>query len=242
MAISLSTVVVRHERRVQLVFSTALASGAFTTLSLYTLANLDSLATDPTVVAAFIAPGNPNAVELALGVGIASGVLYSISAIGVPALDASVTPAGSTLPLRTGNAVGDPNAEVNADDTLALLFGVDIVHDGVDYVEDATGDLATISGPANGAQAVLKRLLSEGVSWNPSYGGKPRQYVDGAPGELPTLKGELLRQAYLDDRVKKVTSELLPDASDPAVATIRHTVQFVGVTGTVPVNVSIPGS
>jgi hypothetical protein len=243
MAISLGTLVVRHERRVQLVFTAPLAAAAFTTLSLYTVTNTDALAPDPPVVAAFIVPSNPNAVELALGLDLNQGAAYLLSAVGVPAIDTSVTPAGSSLALAMANSVAVPQAEVVADDTQALLFGVDIVHDGADYVEDVTGDLATITGPGNAAQAVRKRIMSDGVAWNPDYGGKPRQYVDGAPGELPTLRGDLLRQIYKDDRVKSATaSAIVEDPTDPAASLISFDVRFIGVNGTVPINVSVPGT
>jgi hypothetical protein len=242
MAISLSTVTVRHERRVQLVFTNTLAAAAFTNLSFYTLANQDSLGVSPAVVAAFIIPSNPNVVELGLDQDLVRGARYTIAAISVPAGDASVTPTGSTLPFRTGAAVEAVNAEVTSDDTSALVYGADIIHDGLDYVEDATGDLAIMSGPQNAAQALLKRATSDGVPWNPTYGGKPRQYVDGAPGELPTLRGQLLREFYKDDRVQSVTSAIVVDVSDPATATIAHQVKLVGVNGLVPISVSMPGS
>ena len=57
MAIALANVQIRHERRVRLIFSAALAVGAFTSTAPYTVTSLSGEAASPTVVAALTVSG-----------------------------------------------------------------------------------------------------------------------------------------------------------------------------------------
>src|ERR1019366_5884757 len=58
MALALNAVYVVHERRIRRVFSGALAAGAFTTLSCYTILDTDGSGVSPTINAAFTIVGD----------------------------------------------------------------------------------------------------------------------------------------------------------------------------------------
>ena len=65
MTIALTTAIVRHERRLRLVFSNSLGAGAFSTLTWYTITS-DGTAASPSVVAAYAVANSPQVVELHL--------------------------------------------------------------------------------------------------------------------------------------------------------------------------------
>lgn len=238
MTIALINVAIRHSRRIRLVFSTSLAAGAFSALSHYSVTNQDGRGASPNVVAAFVLPGSPAAVELALDADLVAGAIYQVEADGVPALDSSVTPTPSVETINIAQPNAQPNVEIHADDIDALVFGVDLVHDGVDYVEGSDGDLATIAGEPNVVAAILRREVSDGLPWDPSYGAKPRQYVDGAFGALTQLRGALVRQAVADDRVKQCDVTLTQDPNDPSQAFFEVTPTLI--TGSKPPPIQVP--
>lgn len=208
MSISLGGVVVKHERRLRLAFSNSLASGAFVP-GLYVITSLDGRATPPVVVATFVITGAPGNVELALGGDLVQGAAYQISAIGVPATDLTVTGSDAVAPFQLPFTPGVPNSEPKVDDGEKLLYGQDIVWNGKDFLETANGDLFVVAGANNVRLAIERRLLSEGLLWDPGYGAKPRQYVDSAAGAVGNLKANLIQQAQADDRVKRVTVDLV---------------------------------
>ncbi len=213
----------RSRRRLWLRFSAQLAAGAFTSLGAYSLEGEDGSA--PGVVAAFVVASNPYVVEIAIDTDLTEGVEYIVRAVGVPDTDADVTLAPSELPVRIGVARTRQAALSPRDDVLETAYGVDLYWDGSDLVEDAQGDLATVSGRENVHAALKRRLTSYGLPWDESYGAKPREYVDGSPLTAYQLRGALAAQAVEDDRVKRATATVLPeDDLHPEQVTIETTV------------------
>lgn len=219
--VALLSAVARHERRVRLVFDGALAPAAFTTAGLYAVAGPGG----PVPVSGLVGLiGMPSQVDLALGADLAAGVAYIVLAGGVPAADGSKTPpaTGATVRLAAPPALA-ADAEITADDVTELLYGIDLVWGSDDYVEDADGDLAPVTGPDNVQAALMRRFASDGLPWDDTYGAKPRRYVDGSPLVVPGQRGVLVRQARLDDRVKAARATLSPHASQFSVS-----VQLIG--------------
>jgi hypothetical protein len=203
MGIILTGAVARHERRVRVLFDRPLAAPALTNAALYAVTASDGTAVPISGLVLLL--GEPSAVDLALGADLLPGAAYAVRADGVPAQDGTTAPAGSVAPVQLGAPSSTSNAEVQPTDIDALLYGVDLVWTGDDYGETSAGDLATTSGSANVEAALERRLVSEGLPWDDTYGAKPRAYVDGAPGALPSLRGALIREARADDRVKAAT-------------------------------------
>jgi hypothetical protein len=223
--VALLTAVARHERRVRLVFDGALALAAFTTLSLYSLSGGDGTTVPVAGLVGLV--GMPNQLDLALGADLQVGVVYTVAASGAPGADGTTTPEGTTASVRLAAAPATPvDAEVTPEDITDLLYGVDLVWSGTDYVESSAGDLATVSGSDNVQAALTRRIASEGLPWDDTYGAKPRRYVDGTPGALPALRGTLVAQALADDRVKTAGASL--DATDPTTSQFDVTVTLIG--------------
>lgn len=208
MAIELTGVVIRNERRLRLVFSNTLAAAAFTSTSFYTVANQDGLGPDCGVSAAIIVVGAATNVELALDSDLVDGALYQVSAIGVPATDATTSTAASTTLLRKGTSPAIQNAEPKASDAEVLLYGRDIVWTGGDYLETADGDLATVEGAPNACGALRRRLLGAPLPWAPGYSPRARSFVDLPLPAINALKGRLEQQVLADDRFEAVTVTL----------------------------------
>lgn len=213
MPVALLSAVARHERRLRLVFDTPLAPAAFTTLGLYAVEADDGSQVPVAGLVGIL--GIPNQLDVALGADLQVGVVYRVAAPLVPAQDGSVTPAGTSATARLAAPPPVPvDAEITPDDITDALYGVDLVWTGEDYAETAACDLATASGPDNVQAALMRRFASEGLPWDDTYGAKPRRYIDGSPGALPALRGTLVRQARLDDRVKTATAALSADNSE----------------------------
>jgi hypothetical protein len=213
MAINLLNTVPRHERRLRLLFDNTPAAGAFTSTAWYTVTSQDNLGTSPPVNGAIAIIGSPNAVDLALGADLVGGGLYLVAVAGMPCID-STTCTGSML-FRFGHDLRKQNQEVPSDDYASLLYGVDLVWSQVDFVETTDGDLAVISGLANAQQAIRNRAFGAGLLWDRTWGAYARQYVDGTPGSMPNLKGDLVGQALADDRVKQADAQLSFDPNNP---------------------------
>jgi hypothetical protein len=225
-------VVVRHERRVRLRFDVELRATAFAT-SFYVVTNRDGRAVSPAVVGVLVVGADLHEAELALGSDLAPGALYEVSVDAAPAADGS--PIAASGPFRPGEStVVDP--AVGVDDLDALLYGVDLVHDGADYVETADGDLASVSGLPNVEAAVRRRLFSDGLPWDPSYGAKARRFVDGPVGALPPLRGSLVKEALKDDRVASADPTLAPDGMFDVEVTP------IGASGPATLRIPIPTS
>jgi hypothetical protein len=210
MAITLQTVAVTSARRVRLVYDNTLALGAFST-AWFSIASVDDVGMAPGVSYALAVPGLGHIVELALSLDLVPGARYSVSAVaGVPAADASTAPEVSyefVVPSRRA----DPSVGVTANDIAAEIFGLDLRHDGNDFVESADGDLAVVSGPENAQLAVTRRLLSDGLPYDATYGGQARKYVDAPNAALPALRARLEREARADDRVVAASVEMAAD-------------------------------
>src|SRR5262245_5940480 len=129
MAVELTGVTIRHERRVRLVFSNILDAGAFGSPapSYYTITCEDASGVDPSISAAIVVSGAGTNVELALGDDLVAGGLYRLSAIGVPATDLSVSTSVSTQLFRTGTPAEDFDSEPKAKDGSLLLYRRDLM-------------------------------------------------------------------------------------------------------------------
>lgn len=220
MSITLTSVFVRHERRILLSFSNTLAAGAFTSTSFYVIANTDGAGASPLVVAAIPITGAVSQVDLALDTDLVGGGQYTIFAVGVPCTDTSVTPGGTQLGFTLGTPADDSNVEQATTDIASLVYGTDLVWSGADFVETATGDLATVSGVQNYEAAITRRLTTPYVlPWAPSYGARSGDYVNAPRGSATVLRGALIRQAYADDRTLDCQVTLgFDDANDPTAA------------------------
>lgn len=201
-------VVVRHERRIRLRFDVELRAAAFAS-GFYVVTNRDGRGVSPQVVGALVVGADLHQVELALGADLAPGSLYEVRVTGALAVDGSTVDAST--PFRPGEPTVDVAKPAGVDDLDALLYGVDLVHDGTDYVENADGDLASVSGIPNVEAAVQRRLFADGLPWDPTYGAKARRFVDGPAGALPPLRGALVQEALKDDRVAAADATLAPD-------------------------------
>jgi hypothetical protein len=242
MAINFVNVAPRHERRLRLLFDNQPTGAAYgsssTTIAYFTIAPQNFLSSIETVTQALVVAGAPNVVELALGADLAPGGTYLVTINAMPCIDASFCN-GSML-FTFGAAPDRPNLEVPQDDYASLLYGIDLVHNGVDWVEGADGDLSTLAGIGNAQEAVRRRAFGDPLPWAPNYGAKARQYVDGTPGAMPGLKAQLVANLILDDRVKSVTAALSFDANDSTVAYYDVLATLIGneVIGPMPVNVT----
>ena len=228
MTLVLNEIVVRHERRVRLLFTGPLAAGAFKP-TLYTV-SLASRAAGPSVSGAILIAGTPSAVELALGADLQEGGAYVVQAPGVPGLDGTVTVAGTSLAFLWSSGAPPANVEQPQDDLEALLYGVDLVWTGTDFGETPLGDLATVQGVENARGAVERRLSSEeDLPWRAGpYGPHARDYVDGPQKNATTLRGSILRQARIDDRVKDATATFAFEANAQGDAYFDVEVDLVG--------------
>lgn len=217
MSIALAQVQVRTERRIRLTFTGALAGGAYVP-GLYALTCTDTNGAAPNVVAALqISGGATNAVELAVDSDLAQGQHYAVVCTNVPGADSSFFTGSAGIywgPVVTSI----PNSESTTDDASVLVFGRDLVFSGVDYVEDATGDLMTVSGLANVQGAVMRRINGYGLPWDPTYGPKLYDYVDGPAPVVRTARGTILQQALADDRVKSCAVDFAQDPTQPNAA------------------------
>jgi hypothetical protein len=221
-ALSLLSAVARHERRIRLVFDGALAAGAFTSLTPYSVAGDDGSMVP--VSGAIGLLGMPNQLDLALGADLEASVIYTVGASAVPGADGSATAAGTWALVRLAAPPPSPiDAEVTPDDIEAALYGIDLGWDGQDYAETAAGDLATVGGSDNVEAALTRRFASDGLPWDDTYGAKPRRYIDGDAAAIAPLRGTLVRQARLDDRVKSARASLSADGSEFDVS-----VQLIG--------------
>lgn len=207
MAISLGPVEVRHERRLRLSFTNTVAIGAFNT-ALYTVTCDTDDADAPGVSAALLVPGSPTTVELALTNALVQGSRYKVTAVGVPATDLSVTPAGSEEFFTYGVKLEKTLIEPRARDRERLLYQCDLIWNGQDYEETATGDLARIEGRANVTKSLGRGIETSGLPWNPAWGVDVREFVDSPSTTGGTLRGTITAQILSDGRVKSVSSEI----------------------------------
>lgn len=243
MAVELTSITPRGSRRLRLVFSNTLDTGAFGTPapSAYVVDNEDGRGPSPAVVAALVVGGSANNVELALDGDLVQGALYRVTALGVPATDASTSTSASDQQFRFGVAPEQADREPRSSDADLLLYGRDIVWTGDDYLEDADGDLATLSGIANAQSALRRRLLGAPLVWAPGYSPRAREYVDIPLSGMGTLRGRIEAQALADDRVKAVRVTMIIDDDTPEDSYFEITPTFAGGGSpeSIPVGISI---
>jgi hypothetical protein len=222
----LLAVVVRHERRIRIVFSSAVAAGAFSPAA-YSVTALEGASAIPVVGAMLVGSASTN-VELALGADLVDGVLYAVGARGVPALDGSVLASASLSFRRFGDAHVS-NLERPASDLPALLYGVDLVWTGTDFGETPLGDLDTVTGAENARGALERRFAAEeDLPWRAGrYGIGARDFIDGPTRDAATLRGAILRQAATDNRVKSTAVALSID-NEKGDAFFDVTVSLIG--------------
>ncbi len=205
MSISFNAIEIKHERRIRLLFSRPLDSGAFGIApALYVITSVDDSGISPGVQAAMVVTGSPAVVELALDNDIVEGAQYTVSAVGVPGDDASTTPGGSILPFRYGRTATYRDVEPLRRNREDLLYGIDLLWTGSDYQETASGDLDRAGGTPNVVKALYRGMESRGLTWDQSYGAKVRDFVDSPSPLAGTLKGSVTAQVLRDPRVKKV--------------------------------------
>jgi hypothetical protein len=242
MAIVLTSLIVRHERRIRLQFDRAIATPGALNTALYVLA-ADG-ATFPIVVEALAVPNTPASVELALDRDLNDGATYTVTAVGVPAVDTTVTPAGSVLPfVLAAEPDLEPNDELPALDLGALIYGDDLVWDGSDFVETDESDLANVSGIDNYQGAMDRRLAQDfELDWDTGYGARSGEFVNGPTPLAATLAGALTRQAYKDDRTLRATTTATTDPSDPTATILSVAIVPKGAPDGPPLTVDVPAS
>lgn len=250
MGLTFSGLVVRNERRVRLVFSDALGAAAFgpgtSVAALYVVTSVDGSGASPPISAAIPIPNAPGNVDLALGDDLVAGGVYQVATINVPGADGSASPA-ATEPFTFG-ALAAPtlNVEQPQDDIDALVYGVDLVHTGSDYLETGAGDLATVSGIPNFQGAMQRRLTDEdGIPWDQTYGAKSGSFVNGPAASGGTLVSSLRRQSVSDDRVRSASVSWMPDPASPGDNYFPVTITPRGASaGSAPLTVNVypPGT
>jgi hypothetical protein len=227
MTIALLSLHVRHERRLRVGFSVSLASGAFSA-ALYTVTCLDGTASSPAVTKALVVANSPEFVELQLGDDLAQGALYSVSAVGVPGTDATVTPDPSTAAVRLARETRVASIGARGAPSLLeeQLYGRDIRWSGTDFAETPSGDLDTVSGRECAEIDLTSRLTENGLPWDPTWGLGAYEYVDGAITSLPQLRGKAVAQLRQDDRVVRADASV--DISDPEAPILEARPVLVG--------------
>lgn len=232
-----TSVVPRSARRVRLVFDGALAASAFTSTTYYAIANTDGLAPSPTVSGVVAIVGQTNQIELATSLDLIGGAQYTVTVTAAPAAD--LTTCTGSLPMQLGAVLVPQNSEPATNDVDEALYLIDLVWSGDDFVEDASGDLATISGIANLKGAIERRWMQEGLPYDPSYGVKSSQYVDGAAGAVLGIKGEMVAQARQDPRVRSVDVSLTFDPLSPGKVLARGYIVPITLNDKLPISLDV---
>jgi hypothetical protein len=208
--VQLVSVIIRSTTRLRLQFSAIVDSTAFTGTGTITIVSQDGAGVSPSINQRIPVASVPQAIELALSDELVDGGLYLLTISSIPSTD--LTTATGTELFRPGVKFTTVDAEVETPDIEKALFGIDLVWTGSDYLETPDGDLASVSGKANVHDALIRRLISEGLTWDDNYGVKPRQSVDGPTAATPFLRGKIIRQMLADDRVSKASVRLeLPE-------------------------------
>jgi len=214
MSISPLTLDFRGTRRIRILWTGALASGAFTT-SLYGVSNTDGTGASPiSVVAVFSIASAPNACELAINADLTSGAAYQVTFSSVPGADGSHF--SGSLNGNVGlTLVSPPNTEIEATDADLIIFSRDLLFQNGDFIEAAGGDLMTITGRPNWLGAAQRRINSDGLPWDDTYGAHPDDYVDAPQAYSTAFAGRIVAQATADDRTKSADVQFQQDPLDP---------------------------
>lgn len=212
MPINFASVEAKGRRRVRLTFDNELDWAAFST-SFYSVACTDGAGPSPNVRQALLIQSptgyERNHLDLALDADLVDGGSYTVSAIGVPATDTSVTSASSTLPLKIGERRKRATEQLGVSDAFLRLAGDDLVFDDGDFAETADGDLAIQGGVQSIVDQATECALSNGLPWAPSHGGKLRSFVDGSTRLLPAAADSVVRAILRDDRIQSATAEVV---------------------------------
>lgn len=227
MALALLAITVRSATRIRLSFDHVLASGAFAP-GPYSVENLDAVGIDPPVKAALVVPNSPETVEVILAEELIGSGLYRVSCTAVP--DTEPATFTGSLDFRPASAKKAPSATFAPNELDRALYGSDLVWDGADVVESATGDLETTEGVPNVENALTRQLLSDGLPWDETYGAKERAFVDAPSPSLPAARANAQRAILSDDRVRSVVSTVQGDDNGGAPI-INLEVELVGGQG-----------
>lgn len=234
----LLSVIIRSSTRLRLEFSSVVDSTAFTGTGDITIESLDSLGLSPTIQQRIIVASSPKSIELVLSVPLVDGGSYLVSVDSIPSTDLST--ATGTQKIRPGIGYVSVNTEFETPDVEKALFAVDLVWTGTDYLVTPDGDLSTIDGMANVHGALTRRLVSDGLTWDNAYGGKPRLFIDGPTPALQYLRGDILRQMLSDNRVKSSTVKLVLDTDNVEEASYEVEVQLVGSSNKSDISIQVP--
>lgn len=221
-----TAIVIRSDFRIRLEFDSALAATAFTTGGTIVITSQDALGANPVVRQRLPIIGSSNVMELALSIPLAQSGIYNVTVTSIPATDLST--ATGTLPFSFGQDFPSVNAESTTTDLENLLYKTDLVWTGFDYLEDPSGDLATVSGLANVYGALQRRIMSDGLTWDNNYGAKVRRFVDGPSPSIFVLRGEILRQILTDKRISQATIRLSTSSVNTDEATYFVDVNLIG--------------
>lgn len=168
-----------------------------------------SAATAPSISAALLVPGLTNVVELVLASDLVRGATYNVLAEGVPCIDLTSTSNGTSHRVFFGRKTIDRDSvEPRVRDLERLLYGVDLIWNGTDFEETATGDLARVSGTPNVTKAIWRGLESGPLPWDPRWGANIRQFVDSPSPAAGFLRTAVLTQVRRDPRVASVKTDL----------------------------------
>jgi len=231
----------RGTRRIRLLFDGPLGSAAFTSTTYYAVRS-DGTGPDPiNVVAVFAVTGTPSGVELAVDEDWVAGTAYTITCTNVPCSGAA--PFTGSLTAATAQPLANPpNVEPATNDLALLLYGRDLLHNGTDFVEDATGDLATVDGRDNFIGALRRRMTSNGLPWDDAYGTKADQYVDAPETQAQPFAGNIMSQARADDRTKQAAVDIVQDPSDVGQWAFELTVTAQDGLDTPTLLIPLPGN
>ncbi len=195
---------IRSPYRVRLGIDGGVVSGSLVA-SLYAVTSLDGIGASPAVSGVLAVPGGAF-VELALAVPLADGGRFRFTATAVPTAASPFT--GSEDVLVPTKATVPASAPLGSDSFDRVLYGADLLSLGGDLVESQDGDLAEIAGLENVRTSVARRLVANGLPYDPTYGARAREYVDAPSPSAGSLAGELTAQAAQDPRVTKATTSL----------------------------------
>lgn len=198
-------------QRITVFFTGSVGAAAFSSLSYYAVTNTDGKGASPiNVLAVFAITGAPNALQVTVDSAFTIGANYQVAFTALPFTDSS-TFTGSiagTLPAQPNAPV--INSESAQSDLSLQLYGRDLLFDDSnDFAEDATGDLATLSGRENWRRALNRRFLSLGLPWAPNYGPKSNDYVNAPDAYKLPLQSAILAQARADDRTKTASVDVI---------------------------------
>lgn len=208
MALALLRIEQRSPTRFRLRFDGALASGAFGPSSLagYTAAESydgSAVAARTWAMSGAIAIiSDPAAVELVLSLSVSDGAwFWVIFNAAVPAISGPPFAGALSPTIRTAEKVPAPSPEVPTSELDAIIWGEDFIFRDGRWVESSSGDMLVETGMGVAVHALERRQISEGLLWDPSYGLRPRRFVDAPTVNAPAIAGEAQAQAVADDRV-----------------------------------------